>query len=79
MLVNHGDCCRHGLPVAVSSHAANHREVTLLKLNFDFRMIEANPENLIGNKASDSDQFDEEMQKDVTNFIAPHKSNRVKP
>ena len=70
---------RHGLPVAVSTHAANHHEVTLVQLSFDFYMIEAKPENLIGDKAYDSDQLDEELQKDGINMIAPHKSNRVKP
>jgi hypothetical protein len=39
---------RHGLPLAVSTHAANHHEVTLVQPSFDFYMIEAKPENLIG-------------------------------
>ena len=30
---------RHGLPLAVSTHAANHHEVTLVQLSFDFYMI----------------------------------------
>ena len=46
---------RHGLPLAVSTHAANHHEVTLVQLTFDFYMIEAKPENLIGDRAYDSD------------------------
>ena len=46
---------RHGLPLSVSTHAANHHEVTLVQLSFDFYMIEAKPENLIGDKAYDSD------------------------
>jgi hypothetical protein len=37
---------RHGLPLSVSTHAANHHEVTLVQLTFDFYMIEAKPENL---------------------------------
>jgi hypothetical protein len=37
----------------VSTHAANHHEVTLVQLSFDFYMIEAKPENLIGDKAYD--------------------------
>ena len=32
---------RHGLPLAVTTHAANHHEVTLVQLTFDFYMIEA--------------------------------------
>src|SRR5262245_18488283 len=46
---------RHGLPLSVSSHAANHHEVRLVQLCFDFYMIEAKPENLIGDRAYDSD------------------------
>jgi len=42
---------RHGLPLAVMTHAANHHEVTLVQLTFDFYMIEAKPENLIGDRS----------------------------
>ena len=35
---------RNGLPLAVTTHAANHHEVTLVQLTFDFYMIEAKPE-----------------------------------
>ena len=34
---------RNGLPLSVSTHAANHHEVTLVQLSFDFYMIEAKP------------------------------------
>ena len=34
---------RHGLPLSVSTHAANHHEVRLVQLCFDFYMIEAKP------------------------------------
>ena len=34
---------RHGLPLSVSTHAANHHEVTLVQLSIDFYMIEAKP------------------------------------
>ena len=42
---------RHGLPLSVSTHAANHHEVRLVQLCFDFYMIEAKPENLVGDRA----------------------------
>src|SRR5215469_820780 len=42
---------RHGLPLSVSTHAANHHEVRLVQLCFDFYMIEAKPQNLIGDRA----------------------------
>ncbi len=44
---------RHGLPLSVSTHAANHHEVRLVQLCFDFYMVEAKPENLIGDRSSD--------------------------
>src|SRR5215467_8264565 len=34
---------RHGLPLSVSTHAANHHEVRLVQLCFDFYMIETKP------------------------------------
>jgi transposase len=68
---------RHGLPLAVSTHAANHHEVTLVQLCFEFYMIEAKPENLVGDRAYDSDPLDAELRKEGIEMIAPHKSNRV--
>jgi transposase len=67
---------RHGLPLSVSTHAANHHEVTLVQLSFDFYMIEAKPQNLIGDRAYDSDALDEELRADGVELIAPHRSNR---
>jgi transposase len=69
---------RHGLPLAVSTHAANHHEVTLVQLSFEFYMIEAKPENLIGDRAYDSDKLDAELRKDGIEMISPHRSGRVK-
>jgi hypothetical protein len=40
-----------GLPLSVSIHAANHHEVRLVQLCFDFYIIEAKPGNLIGDRA----------------------------
>ena len=70
---------RHGLPLSVSTHAANHHEVRLVQLCFDFYMIEAKPENLIGDRAYDSDPLDEELRNNGIEMIAPHRSNRSKP
>ena len=69
---------RHGLPLAVTTHAANHHEVTLVQLTFDFYMIEAKPENLVGDKACGSDPLDEHLRSQGVQMIAPHKSNRTK-
>ena len=70
---------RHGLPLSVSTHAANHHEVRLVQLCFDFYMIEAKPENLIGDRAYDSDPLDDELRRDGIEMIAPHRCNRSKP
>jgi len=69
---------RHGLPLAVTTHASNHHEVTLVQLTFDFYMIEAKPDSLIGDKAYNSDPLDAERCKLGVEMIAPHKCNRVK-
>jgi len=70
---------RHGLPLAVSTHAANHHEVTLVQLSFDFYMIEAKPENLIGDRAYDSDPLDQELRQQGVEMISPHRAGRTKP
>jgi len=69
---------RHGLPLAVSTHAANHHEVTLVQLSFEFYMIEAKPDYLIGDRAYDSDKLDEQLREEGIDMIAPHRGNRVK-
>ncbi len=61
----------NGLPLSVSTHAANHHEVTLVQLTFDFYLIENQPDNLIGDKAYDSDSLDEELKKSGIEMIAP--------
>jgi transposase len=53
---------RHGLPLSVRTHAAKHHEVTLVQLSFDFYMLEAKPEHLIGDRAYDSDGLDADRQ-----------------
>lgn len=68
----------HRAVVDLSSdnHAANHHEVTLVQLSFDFYMIEAKRENLIGDQAYDSDALDESLKEQGVEMIAPHRSNR---
>lgn len=69
---------RNGLPLAAARHAANHHEVTLVQLTFDFYMVEAKPEHLIGDRAYDSDPLDEELRRDGIELIAPHRRGRTK-
>lgn len=67
-----------GLPLAVSTHAANHHEVALVQLSFDCYMIEAKPGNLIGARAYERDKLDEALHEDGIKMIAPYHSNRKK-
>ena len=46
--------------------AANHHEVRLVQLCFDFYMIEAKLENLIGDRAYESDPLDAELRKEAS-------------
>ena len=59
-----------------SAHAANHHEVTLVHQTFDFYMIEAKLENLIGGEVYDSNKLDEELRQRGIEMIAPHRTNR---
>lgn len=61
----------------MSTHAANHHEVTLVQLSLDFYMIEAKPENLIGGKTYDSDSLDEALKQQGVELISPHRSSRT--
>ena len=69
---------REGLPLSVSTHAANHHEVTLVQLSFDFYMLEAMPGHLVGDKAYDSDELDEQLRSDGIEMVAPHRKNRTR-
>lgn len=55
---------RHGLPLAVSTHAANRHEVILVQLSFDLYMIEAKPDHLTGDRAYDSGKSNEELRQE---------------
>jgi transposase len=57
---------------------ANHHEVTLVQLSVDFYMIEAKPDNLIRDRAYDSDELDEELNTQGIAMIAPHRANLKK-
>ena len=53
---------RSGLPLSVSTYGANHHDVKLVQLSFDFDMIEAMPTVLIGDRAFDSDDLDDNLR-----------------
>jgi hypothetical protein len=65
---------RHGLPLSVSPHAANHHTVTRVPLSCNFSMQEAKPQNLIGERAYDRGALDDELKKDRVEIISPHRS-----
>ena len=65
-----------GAQFSVSTHAANHYEVTFVQLSFEFYMIEATPEHLIGDKAYDGDPLDAALKVEGVEMIAPHRKNR---
>jgi hypothetical protein len=67
------------LGIDLPGSAANHHEVDLAQLCFDFYMIEAKPDNLIDDRAYDSDPLDDELRRDGIKKIAPHRANSRKP
>lgn len=69
---------REGLPAAVAAVSAERHEVKLVQLTFDFSLVEASPEKLIGDLAYDSDDLDEDLKGCGVEMIAPHKKSRVK-
>jgi hypothetical protein len=48
----------------------------LAQLNFDFYILEAKPEHLIGDRAYDSDWLDDDVKQDGVNIFLPHRSPR---
>lgn len=70
---------RAGLPLSVSTHAANHHKLKPVPLSFDFYMIEAMPEVLIGDRAYDSDDLDGDMRGNGVKMVSPQRNNRKKP
>lgn len=68
-----------GFPVAISVGSASPHEVKLVEKTLDDRLVDENPERLIGDRAYDSDPLDEKLAKQGILLIAPHKSNRQKP
>jgi transposase len=70
----------HGLPLALRTESASPAEVKLVKATLDERVVADVPERLIGDKAYDSDQLDEQLMQDYgTEMIAPNKVNRRVP
>lgn len=70
---------RNGLPLSVTVHEANRHETQLVQLCLDFRVVEDKPDDLVGDKAYDSDPLDEELREQGVEMNAPHRKNRTRP
>jgi transposase len=69
-----------GLPVAAHIESASPHEVRLVEDTVDSCFTEHAPDKLIGDKAYDSDQLDEELEESRgVELIAPHRRGRKKP
>ncbi len=53
---------RHGLPLSVSTHGANHHETKCIQLTLDFYPEGGKPENLVGDEAYDSGALDDDLR-----------------
>lgn len=65
-----------GLPVAVDTCSASPHESRLVQQLFDWMLTDETPERVIGDKAFDSDELDEELAADGIELIAPHRRSR---
>ena len=68
-----------GFPVALSVGSASPHEIKLVEKTLGDRLVNENPERLIGDRAYDSDPLDKKLAEQGIFLIAPHKSNRKKP
>ena len=66
-------------PVALSVASASPHEVRLVEDTLAKRLVDEQPERLIGDRAYDSDPLDTKLAERGILLIAPHKSNRKKP
>jgi transposase len=66
----------NGLPVAVTLDNANPHEVKLVEPTLNARLVETQPEHLIGDNAYDSDRLDADLAGQGIEMMAPHRSNR---
>jgi transposase len=65
-----------GLPVAVNTCSASPHESKLVQGLFEFMLSVNTPDRIIGDKAYDSDELDEDLNSEQIELIAPHRSNR---
>jgi transposase len=68
---------RHGLPLSLRTESASPAEVKLVPATLDARIVADVPQQLIGDKAYDSDRLDEQLLHEYgTEMIAPNRLGR---
>ena len=65
-----------GLPISVTTCSASPHESQLVQGLFEFMLSRDTPQRIIGDKAYDSDELDEDLDDECIELIAPHRSNR---
>jgi transposase len=65
-----------GLPISVTTGSASPHESKLVQGLFEFMLSRDTPQRIIGDKAYDSDELDEDLDDECIEMIAPHRSNR---
>lgn len=68
---------RHGLPIGIYVESATPHEVKLVVPTLLEMVVPDAPQNLVGDKAYDSDKLDLELSKYGIELISPHRGNRV--
>lgn len=67
-----------GIPIAISTNAANTHETKLVEQTINACHIKEKPKRIIGDMAYDSDPLDKQLKKRKIELIAPHRANRKK-
>ena len=70
---------RNSVPIAAIATSAQPHEITLVDKTLQDTPCKDLIKWLVGDKAYDSDDHDEELKKQGIQLIAPHKRNRTKP
>lgn len=65
-----------GLPISVTTGSASPHESKFVQGVFEFILSRDTPQRIIGDKAHDSDERDEELDDECIKMIMSHRSNR---
>jgi transposase len=67
----------HGLSIATLTRSASPAEVSLVHETLEQNLLADAPRRLIADRAYDSDRLARSLAHEGTEFISPHRSNRV--